>query len=395
MRGLACNACNEEFPNEEAQKQHYKTEWHRYNLRRKVAGVPGVTEALFNLRIEALEAEKKKKEGERLLYKCALCNKEYTKSKAHANHLQSKLHVTRAAAADAPADAGVAGTRPAPQKAAPSVEVSSKAVVDSESEDEWEEVDGDEDEDTVTEMEEAGPSSEEEQSLTGHWEPSDCLFCGKGHNSFESAIEHMHREHGFFIPDTEYLKDPTGLLTYLGLKITKGYMCLYCDERGKQFHSVDAVRKHMINKSHCKLRYGDGEGIAEEELEDYYDFSSSYKSTSTELVAHQQPSVSLTSGGHELVINDDDGSMKRIGSRDMARYFKQRPAPTDARNGIMVNALIAHYRSMGLATQEQKWRARNKPEEQQRRASQRAEYIRSKIALKNNVIRDLPRNCEW
>lgn len=106
MRGLACNACNEEFPNEETQKQHYKTEWHRYNLRRKVAGVPGVTEALFNLRIEALEAEKKKKEGERLLYKCALCNKEYTTAKAHANHLQSKLHVTRAAAADAPADAG-------------------------------------------------------------------------------------------------------------------------------------------------------------------------------------------------------------------------------------------------------------------------------------------------
>lgn len=376
MRGLACNACNEEFPNEEAQKQHYKTEWHRYNLRRKVAGVPGVTEALFNLRIEALEAEKKKKEGERLLYKCALCNKEYTTSKAHANHLQSKLHVTRAAAADAPADAGVAGTRPAPQKAAPPVEVPSKAVVDSESEDEWEEVDGDEDEDKVTEMEEAGPSSEEEQSLTGHWEPSDCLFCGKGHNSFEAAIEHMHREHGFFIPDAEYLKDPTGLLTYLGLKITKGYMCLYCDERGKQFHSVEAVRKHMINKSHCKLRYGDGEGIAEEELEDFYDFSSSYKTTSTELVAHQQPSVSLTSGGHELVINDDDGSMKRIGSRDMARYFKQRPAPTDDRNGIMVNALVARYRSMGLATQEQKWRARNKPEEQQRRASQRAEYIR-------------------
>lgn len=106
MRGLACNACNEEFPNEEAQKQHYKTEWHRYNLRRKVAGVPGVTEALFNLRIEALEAERKKKEGERLLYKCHLCNKEYTTVKAHANHLQSKLHVTRAAAADAPADAG-------------------------------------------------------------------------------------------------------------------------------------------------------------------------------------------------------------------------------------------------------------------------------------------------
>lgn len=412
MRGLACNACNEEFQNEEAQKQHYKTEWHRYNLRRKVAGVPGVTEALFNLRIEALEAEKKKKEGERLLYKCALCNKEYTTAKAHANHLQSKLHVTRAAAADAPADAGIAGTRPAPQRA-PSVSEKAptgKAVVedDEDSDDEWEEMDGadvdadeDEDGDTVTEMEEAGPSDDD--PLRGHWEPSDCLFCGKSHKDFDACIEHMHRDHGFFIPDAEFLKDPVGMLTYLGLKITKGFMCLYCDERGKQFHSEEAVRKHMVNKSHCKLRYGDGEGIAEEELEDFYDFTSSYKTTtessSQTLAVHdgERPLVSLASGGHELVIKsgDDEGSGKRIGSRDMARYFRQRPAPTDNRNGVMVNALVARYRSMGLATQEQKWRLRNKPEEQQRKASQRAEYIRSKIALKNNVIRNLPRNCEW
>ena len=306
--------------------------------------------------------------------------------------------------------AGVPGTRPAPQKPSAAAQEASKpqngkAVLDEEeeSDDEWEEVDGEdvdaeEDGDTVAEMEEAGPSDD---PLSGHWEPSDCLFCGKNHADFEACIEHMHRDHGFFVPDAEYLKDPVGMLTYLGLKITKGYMCLFCDERGKQFHSVEAVRKHMINKSHCKLRYGDGEGIAEEELEDFYDFSSSYKTaeSSQVLALHDgaNPLVSLASGGHELVIKsgDDEGSVKRIGSRDMARYFKQRPAPTDNRNGMMVNALVARYRSMGLATQEQKWRLRNKPEEQQRKASQRAEYIRSKIALKNNVIRNLPRNCEF
>ena len=36
MPGLACNACNVEFPDEGVQKSHYRSEWHRYNLKRKV-----------------------------------------------------------------------------------------------------------------------------------------------------------------------------------------------------------------------------------------------------------------------------------------------------------------------------------------------------------------------
>lgn len=72
----------------------------------QVAGVPGVTEGLFNLRLEALAAEKKKADGERLLYRCSLCDKEYSTVKAHAQHLQSKLHVSRASSLPSPADAG-------------------------------------------------------------------------------------------------------------------------------------------------------------------------------------------------------------------------------------------------------------------------------------------------
>ncbi|GJT20967.1 cytoplasmic 60S subunit biogenesis factor REI1 homolog 1-like protein [Tanacetum coccineum] len=33
----SCNACNTEFSNENDQKNHYKSEWHRYNLKRKVS----------------------------------------------------------------------------------------------------------------------------------------------------------------------------------------------------------------------------------------------------------------------------------------------------------------------------------------------------------------------
>jgi len=41
----------------------------------KVARVPGVVEGLFNLRLVALAAELKKPDGEKLLYRCSLCEK--------------------------------------------------------------------------------------------------------------------------------------------------------------------------------------------------------------------------------------------------------------------------------------------------------------------------------
>jgi len=36
MSGLACNSCNKDFEDDAEQKFHYKSEWHRYNLKRKV-----------------------------------------------------------------------------------------------------------------------------------------------------------------------------------------------------------------------------------------------------------------------------------------------------------------------------------------------------------------------
>ncbi|WZZ60494.1 hypothetical protein YC2023_060601 [Brassica napus] len=48
-----------------------------------------------------------------------------------------------------------------------------------------------------------------------------------------------------------------GLLTYLGLKVKRDFMCLYCSELCHAFSSLEAVRKHMEAKSHCKLHYGD------------------------------------------------------------------------------------------------------------------------------------------
>lgn len=36
MPTVTCNACNAGFDDEEQQRLHYRSEWHRYNLKRKV-----------------------------------------------------------------------------------------------------------------------------------------------------------------------------------------------------------------------------------------------------------------------------------------------------------------------------------------------------------------------
>lgn len=51
-------------------------------------------------------------------------------------------------------------------------------------------------------------------------------------------------------------------------------MCLYCNDRCHPFNSLEAVRKHMEAKRHCKIHFGDGDDEEEAELEEFYDYSS-------------------------------------------------------------------------------------------------------------------------
>ena len=64
-------------------------------------------------------------------------------------------------------------------------------------------------------------------------------------------------------------------------QVKRDFLCLYCNDRCQPFLSLEAVRKHIIAKGHCKLRYGDlyyGDRADDEEgeLEDFYDYSSRF-----------------------------------------------------------------------------------------------------------------------
>ncbi|WOL08575.1 hypothetical protein Cni_G17328 [Canna indica] len=367
MPALTCNACNKEFDDDAQQKLHYRSEWHRYNLKRKVAGVPGVTEELFQARQSALAEERNQMSATPMLYGCALCGKEYRSSKAHAQHLKSRAHIMKASQEVSPSTAGITTIKPllAGRESSKTSSRKPQTIIENEdeeseqSEDEWVEVNPNDELEMASESlsnlhvdEHNGSLEVEDNDDIDEDEKIDtscCFICDLKHENIESCMVHMHKQHGFFIPDVEYLKDPNGLLTYVGLKVMRDFMCLYCNDRCHPFQSLEAVRKHMIAKGHCKLRYGDGGDDEDVDLEDFYDYSSSYvDADGKQLVTSDDMNnnVELGSGGSELIITrkTEDGVLVRtLGSRDFLRYYRQKPRPSLSRDMTLALSLASRY----------------------------------------------------
>ncbi|KAI1902048.1 hypothetical protein AGOR_G00040710 [Albula goreensis] len=86
-----CISCRVAFADGEVQRAHYKTDWHRYNLKRKVADMPPVTAENFQERVMAQRAAAEEHlQGETSW--CATCSKKFSSSNAFQNHLQSHKH---------------------------------------------------------------------------------------------------------------------------------------------------------------------------------------------------------------------------------------------------------------------------------------------------------------
>lgn len=108
--------------------------------------------------------------------------------------------------------------------------------------------------------------------------PASCLFCTHTSPSLSENLTHMASAHSFFIPDADYLIDLSGLITYLGEKIAVGNICIYCNGKGRELRTLEAVRKHMLDKAHCKIAYDTEDDRLE--VSDFYDFTASYPAES-------------------------------------------------------------------------------------------------------------------
>ncbi|KAI8144856.1 C2H2 type zinc-finger-domain-containing protein [Fennellomyces sp. T-0311] len=319
-----CLACQVAFESAEGQRTHYRSDWHRYNLKRKVADLPPVTSDQFQRKAEAVKDSETTEEVKTEPFKghCSACKKTFSSKNSYDSHVRSKKHKEAEAKA---------ASRPAKQPAVNKEAQQQKVEM------------------TFTEEmteEEINAKIDEKIKSSRRLEETECLFCNNKAESFEENMSHMTTEHSFFIPDIEFLVDLKGLIKYLGEKLSVGNTCLYCNGKGREFRSLEAVRGHMLSKGHCKLAYDTDEDALE--LVDYYDFSSSYPELAGDDVDVDAELSNLAQGMH---LDDDGMSLvlpngSVVGHRNLKRYYDQNFKPEDSRDSVLINKLIGQYSDM-------------------------------------------------
>ena len=250
--------------------------------------------------------------------------------------------------------------------------------------------DGDDSEwETASEDEDEGPGET--------WDLHRCLFDNHVSESFEANLEYMFKNFGFYLPDSEYLEDPEGLVSYLGLKLTEGRVPLYThgdDPSAKQFHSLHAVQRHMVDTNQCRMAFEHNE----DEYEDFYNYEAmdeDAQQLQRQLVlAGDEGGSNGAAGSYEIVVRDSGtGSEKVLGSREFSRYYRQRHKPADGRRSIAVGTVVAQYRRLGIET------ASSSAEEVEKRVTKKTNHLLQKHAqstfMRENVNRNLPRNVPY
>lgn len=495
--GFFCSTSGTVFTDKDSLAEHYRSDFHRYNLKRKVAGLPPVTKEWFEAR-KAQLASAAAAPTQRIWYD-PLTRRKFMSEAKYKEHVNSKKYAdlvkrsgqpvpapvimlkrlddaapsTSGATGTADSGGAAAASKPAPgfvvkapHRPSGAVAASSTGATagsdGSEDEDDEEDVsEGSEGEGSGWETASASDEDAEEQQLSaatarlnigtrgrarkpraaaaaesgseggeeedaGEWEEWDvrrCLFDNHVSGSMEENLEYMYKKYGFYLPDAEYLADPAGLIQYLGSKLQYGKVPLYApgdDPNPRQFRSLHAVQRHMVDANRCKMAYDDGD---EEEYEDYYDYSGLHAdgeggagerpeaAAEGEAAAAAEGGALVAAGaglraevaaaGLELIVGGGEGGggAKALGSRWLSRYYKQRPRPASGRPLALAAApapapgqLVAQYRALGIETRNPALSAGAKRAQREQR---RGERSRLNLAMKANVLHNLPKNVTY
>ena len=329
MMSFTCNTCEVEYDDVESHRSHYKSDWHRYNLRRRQVELAPVPFEAFRKR-KAAVLEKRRKEDEReeeeksQRLRCDLCRKDFATLNAQKQHYRSKKHREAAKRAERKRKTCV-----------PCPKISPKMKDDS--------------------QKKKAPPVFEPRKITA----LECLFCVHKSESVEKNLQHMKERHEFVLPEAESICNVKGLLEYLGEKVGVGHLCLWCQ---KGFSSIPAVRAHMVDRGHCRIPFE-----VKYDLEEYFAFykygplrldssdaahawhaavkacTTDYDSTKNKLKPSEWGRVLEIDENEELVLHDG----RRVGNRKYKHIYKQNFAPEDDRPEVLANRKMLLERVVG------------------------------------------------
>lgn len=296
---FTCHACSLTFPSSDIQRYHMKSDWHRYNLKRKIEGLAPVSSEEFQTKIDAFIGSNggdDTAEDKEDIYS--------SKSKVNKNTI-SNIEAETSDGADfeeSSSDEEEEENKNSNIKEAEDddeeiyehtsgfdvtklnridliVEHNDDASSDVVSTEYYKTTDfgdnstatesGFTSRDITTDDSEYVTSSddeeEEDSDAEGELTENDCVFCYYTSKDSERNIRHMFTKHGFYIPDRSFLVDLPGLLSFIDYIINCEEHCLVCEYQGK------GIKHHLDKKRHCKMIY---ETPKQKSLfKDYYDYS--------------------------------------------------------------------------------------------------------------------------
>lgn len=228
-KSLTCNHCCYEFQNYADMKEHYKSQYHLYNLHRVTAQLNPVSYEEYLKRKEALEKKKtpnisvKSQGKDSTQYTsnyCDICSKSFASSNKMTEHIASKTHKLRKQSFD---------ERVKKQKERS--------------------LSKNKDENNRSETPKKKTATAKDNHLV-------CFVCNNDEStSITDTINHLKLAHNFEFPVSYCMKSFDKAIKLIITKIFKYGACLYCDSQ--KFPNPKAIQCHMRDTNHVRINFED------------------------------------------------------------------------------------------------------------------------------------------
>ncbi|KAH8705069.1 putative C2H2 finger domain protein [Talaromyces proteolyticus] len=307
-----CNACLVAFRTSDGQRDHMRKDWHLYNVKRRVASLPPVSQETFTEKVLTARASSSAAAAKASFEKtCDACQKTFYSENSYQNHTKSSKHklrqnVLKKKGLVDDTSSVVSSTfslgEPINKSVAGDNESTVSHVTDGLKKTTIQEEENENDEDI-------------EDEDASEYPITRCLFCSETATDLKSNVDHMSKVHGMFVPEKDYLVDLEGLIRYLNAKIVENHECIHC-------HAIRStaagIRTHMRDKGHCMIAFeSDEEQI---EIGQFYDFRSTYSDDEDEDEDMADGGVPVTSSdADEAGWETDDSS---VGSDGESKAYR-------------------------------------------------------------------------